>query len=126
MIAINKLAIVILGIALSMLACSPQWTASVKVRWADSSHRSPLTVQFTDSFGEQFNGKLINDCIEVHIGQHSKLPNKIKISILNEDGKLITSGFTHDLAKQEITLPLNGLKESFVIVTPSGKCIDPI
>ena len=79
-----------LGLAVGLTACSYQWTASVEVRQVLDKQHAPLTVELTNSFGVRFSVKLDN-CVDVHIGQHPKLPNRIKIALIDVDGKLVGS-----------------------------------
>lgn len=104
-----------------LTSCSYQWTASVRVKSLTGQSNVPLRLQMTNSLGEHVYENLSNGCVEVHIGQHPKLPNKIHIAIYDVNGTLVGSANTHDLANQRIEIPLANAKGT-VIVTPRERC----
>ena len=63
---------------LTLSACSNHWTASIEMKDPEHELNTFLTVKLSSSLGDQFEGKIDNNCIDVHIRQSSKLPNKIR------------------------------------------------
>ena len=114
---ISTLCLALAGLA----SCSYQWTASVQVKLAHGQQHVPLQVLLTSSLGDHVSIKLDDDCIDVRIRQHPKLPNKINISIYDATGALVGATSTHDLANQKIEIPLTNIN-GLVVITPSKKC----
>lgn len=105
---------------LSVAGCSNSWTAAIVRTPAPGSAPAPLTIRLKSTLGDEFSGVLEGNCLQVRIGQSTKLKNEITIQVLDSSGQLLGSAVTHDLANRQFELAVK--HSTSLLVRPGQHC----